>query len=260
MAMTRQVVALAFLAAAAAAMPAAAVQGSISTKADTKSGEIKWQSRSKSYVLSYKKGNTDVSAEFPLADVEGLDIKKPAGFDKAVELVEKGQGAAAIATLQKIVSDYKMLVWDKPAGRYLALAYIAAGQLQKAYDTCTAIIAEDKKAAYTGDLAYAYWQTLLRLGKKDVLESSLKKAVSSGDRAASAAAQLMRGDIIMAGGDGNEVVKQALRDGYLRVVLMYREPECAAVRADAMLKAAACFEKIGQASRGERLRAQAKAL
>jgi hypothetical protein len=245
--------------AAVAAMDVMAIKGTISTENDSKSGEIKWQPRSKSYALAYKKGKTEVSAEFPLADVMKLDIPKPEGFDKAVEMVEKGSYAAAIPILSKIASEYRMLVWDKPAGRYLVLAHLAAGNAQKAYDACLPIISEDKSAGWTGDFASAYWQALLRLGKKEQLESLLKKAASSGDRAASAAALVMRGDIIVQGSnDAPEELKKALRDGYMRVVLMYQDAECRSARADALLKAAKCFDKLGQASRAENLRAQAK--
>lgn len=244
-----------------AAMDLMAIRGTISTENDSKTGEIKWQPRSKSYALAYRKGKTEVSAEFPLADVTNLDIPKPAGFDKAVEAVEKGQPAAAIAALSKIVSEYRMLVWDKPAGRYLAMAYIAAGQPQKAYDACKAIISEDKDAAWSGDLASAYWQSLLKLGKSDELEKLLDKAATSGNRRSAAAALVMRGDIIVAGGnDAPDALKTALRDGFLRVALMFNDAECASERGEAMLKAAQCFDKLGQVARAERLRAQAKAL
>lgn len=247
--------------ASVAAMDLMAIKGTISTETDSKSGEIKWQPRTKSYALAYKKGKTEVSAEFPLADVVKLDIAKPDGFDRAVEMVEKGQAAAAIPVLTKIVADYRMLVWDKPAGRHLAIAYITANQPQKALDACKAIIAEDKAAAWSGDLAAAYWQALLKLGKTEELTKLLDKAATSGNRAAAAAALVLRGDIIVAGGnDAPDALKSALRDGYLRVALMYNDAECARERGEAMLKAAQCFDKLGQVARAERLRAQAKAL
>ena len=234
-----------------------AIQGSISTETETFAGEIKWHGRDKSYVI--EKGK--ITKEFKLADVTALDIPKPAGFDKAVQQVEGGQGAAAVATLTKIVADYRMLQWDKPAGRYLALAHLASGNAQKALDACTPIIDADKSAAYTGDLAAAYWQALLKLGKTDKLEGLLKKAATSGDRAASAAALVMRGDIIVSSSnDQPEELKRALRDAYLRVVLMYQDAECTRERGEAMLKAATCFDKLGQSARAESLRTQAKAL
>jgi hypothetical protein len=249
------------LIAAAAAAEVWAIQGTINTETDSRTGDIKWQARNKQYVVSIKKGQTVVDMELKLEDVMSLDIPKPAGFDKAVSMVDSGQGSSAIPVLTKIVTDYRMLQWDKPAARYLVMAYLAADNADKAYRTATAIISEDKSAAYTGDLAAAYWQTLLKLGKKDVLKSMLKKAASSGDRASSAAALVMRGDVIVSGcNDAPEGLKQALRDGYLRVVLMYTDAACKRERAEAMLKAAACFDKLGQAARAEKLRAGAKSI
>ena len=87
----------------AVAANASAIPGVIRTATDPRKGDIKWQSRSKSYSLTYKKGKTDVSAEYPIDDVVELQIEKPAGFDKAVENVKRGNGAAAIGILVFIV-------------------------------------------------------------------------------------------------------------------------------------------------------------
>ena len=240
-----------------AAASAFAIQGTVSTDTESVTGDIKWHGRDKTYVI--EKGK--VTKEFKLADVTSLDIPKPQGYDKAVQMVENGQGSAAVPVLTKIVADYRMLQWDKPAGRYLAMAHLASGNAQKAYEACAPIVAEDKSAAWSGDLAAAYWQALLKLGKKEQLEGLLKKAATSGNRSASAAALTMRGDIIVqASNDAPEELKKALRDGYMRVVLMYQDPECRRERGEAMLKAAACFDKLGQAARAENLRAQAKAI
>lgn len=245
--------------AALAAAELLAIQGTVTTESESLTGDIKWQARNRQYIVSVKKGTTMVDMERKLADVVSLDIPKPAGFDKAVELVEAGQGASAVATLAKIVSEYRMLKWDKPAGRYLATAHLAAGNAQKAYEACQQIVSEDKSAAYSGDLAAAYWQALLKLGKREQLEGLLKKAASSGDRQSSAAALVMRGDIIVsASNDQPEELRRALRDGYLRVVLMYQDKACARERSEACAKAAACFDKLHQSSRAEQLREQAK--
>ena len=244
------------LALAAIAAPALfAIQGTVSTEAETFAGDVKWHARDKKYVV--EKGK--ITKEFKLADVTAVEVAKPAGFDKAVQQVQDGQGAAAIAVLSKIVADYRMLKWDRPAGRYLALAYLATGNAQKAYDACQPIVAEDKAAAYTGDLAPAYWQAMLKLGKGEQLEGLLKKAAASGDRPSSAAALVMRGDIIVAASnDRPDELRRALYDGYLRVVLMYQDAPCARERSEACLKAAQCFDKLGQSGRAEQLRAQAK--
>ena len=232
-----------------------AIQGTVSTAAESFAGDVKWHARDKKYVV--EKGK--ITKEFKLADVTSVDVAKPANFDKAVQMVEGGQGSAAVPMLTKMVSEYRMLKWDKLAGRYLALAHLAAGNAQKAYEACQPIVSEDKSAAYSGDLAAAYWQALLKLGKTEQLEGFLKKAAASGDRSSSAAALVMRGDMIVAASNDQPAeLRRALTDGYLRVVLMYQDASCARERAEACLKAAQCFEKLGQTARAEQLRAQAK--
>ena len=74
-------------AAAVAATNLWAIQGTLMTETETLTGDIKWHGRDKQYVI--EKGK--VTKEFPLADVTGLDIPKPAGYDKAVQAVENGQ-------------------------------------------------------------------------------------------------------------------------------------------------------------------------
>lgn len=246
---------------ALAASSAWSMPGTIKTSTDTRKGDISWQRSSKSYVLTYKKGQTDVQAQYPLADVERIDIDKPANFDKLVEMVSRGQGASAIGGLTKIVQDYKMLVWDKPAGRYLVEAYLDANNAQKAYDTAQSIISEDRDAAWKGDLAPAYWQALLKLGKNTQLENCLRKAATSGDRACAAEATVMRGDVILAtDGDTPDAHRKALSEAYLRVALMYPDEPCKSARGAAMMKAALSFDKLGMAARAEGMRTQAKTL
>ena len=247
------------LVAAVAAAEAWAIQGTLYTESETLKGDIKWQGRNKQYIISVKKGSTMVDMERKLDVVTRLDSPMPTGYDKAVQQVNAGQGVAAVPVLTKIVADYRMLQWDKPAGRYLALAYLASGNAQKAYEVCQPIVSEDKSAGFTGELAPAYWQALMKLNKLDQLENLLKKAASSGSRQASAAALVMRGDMLINGASPSpEQYRQALRDGYLRVFLMYQDPECRRERVDAAMKAAAVFDKLSQSARAEKLRQQAK--
>ena len=148
--------ALLAVAVASAAVQAWAIKGTLRTETETLTGEIKWQPRQRQYEITIIRDKRPIAMERKLADVVGLDIPTPPGFEKAVAQVEAGNGAAAVAALTKIVDDYRMLVWDKPAGRYLALAHLAAGNAQKALDVCQKIIAEDKSAAYSGEVAPAY--------------------------------------------------------------------------------------------------------
>ena len=252
---------LAFALALFATLPLLAIQGTIYTEnGDSKTGDIRWQQRSKKYIVSIKRGKTTVDAEYPLSDVERVEIDKPADFDKLVELVRSGQGGMAVPGLQKIVNEYRMLNWDRPAGRQLVSVLLSAGQAQNAYDICKSIVDEDKSAAYRGDLAPAYWQALLKTGKRAALDTALKNALTKGDRVSACAASCMQGDIVLSEGESVPNLKKALTDGYLKAFYMYADKPCAAERANAALKAADCFDKLGQAARAEKFRSQAKAL
>jgi len=239
---------------------ALAVQGTITVNGNSRKGDIRYRARDKMYLLSsQRKGGAMIEIEYKASDVEKLDIPKPQNFDRAKDLVSKGQGTSAISILQEIVGTYKKLVWDIPAGRYLVEAYLDANNAQKAYETAQGIIRENKESAYMGDLAPAYWKALLKLGKQQQLEALLAKAVTEGDRRSSAAAQILRGDIILAtAGENPENIRKALVDGYLRVSLMYKDEECRDICKEAMEKAAQCFDKIGWAERAEKLRSQAR--
>lgn len=235
------------------------VQGTVSTDLDSKTGEIKWLPRAKAYTISYKNGTTAVEAEFKLADVTGLDIPKPKNFDKLAAQVAAGQGVAAIPGLKNIVAEYRMLVWDKPAARLLTEAYLATKKYKDALDTAQKVVDEDKSAAYMGALAPAYWRALFQNGRREQVEKLLSKAATSGDRAASAEALVMRGDIILANGQNSqEAARKALAEAYLRVYLMYTDAPCAEVHKVATAKAADCLAICGYASRAETLRAQVK--
>ncbi len=233
------------------------VPGTIkTTTGETQKGNIRWSTREKAYVVT--KGNIELQVKE--ADVDVLDIDKPASFDAAVEQVQKGQGAAAIPALQKITKDYQHLQWDKVAGRYLADAYIAASKAEDALKTCQNIISGEPAAAYKGELAPAYWKALLALGRTPKLESELAKAAKSGDRFSSGSALILRGDIILkAGNESADAAKQALTDGYLRVVYLYNDQEVASrLQPEALYKAAHCFEKLGQSGRADAMRTTLK--
>lgn len=248
---------------AIAALSAATVFGDVagsitSTNGGTQKGMIRWSARDKAYVIT----NGGVELQVKATDVDEMDINKPAGFDEAVEKVNKGSPASAIPTLQKIVKDYKRLQWDKTAGRYLAQAYLASDEAEEALKTCQEIITMDATAAYKGDLAPAYWSALLALGKSSQLETALDKAFKAGDRFSSGAALLLRGDMIMKdGNEGVEAARKALIDGYLRVVLLYKEEAVASrLQPEALWKAARCFEKLNQSGRADSMRSELKRL
>ena len=239
---------------------AVAAQGTLYTKdGGQKSGLIKWSARNKSYVITQKQASGTMDIEVEAKNVDRLDIKPPQGIEQAIKAVDAGNGAAQIKFLEKVVEDYAHLQWDQKAGSYLAKAYIDANNGAKALDICKKIIEVDKTAAYSGDLAPTYWQALITNTQAATLEKVLAKAASSGDRFASASALIARGDAILAKDDTAAGARKALVDGYLRVVLLYNDPEVGPrVRPEALYKAAQSFEKYGQTSRASDLRGELK--
>lgn len=234
-----------------------AVVGVIKSNGDVKKGDIKWNSRAKAYEL--KAGN--ISLTYNLDKIDSLEIEKPKNFDNLVKAVISGAGSSSVKGLSQIVADYKMLQWDKPAARYLVEAYLQMNQPRKAFEAAQLVIAEDRTAAYKGDMAPAYWQALLALNDKLRLENCLKKAVEEGSRPLSAEALLMRGDILLKEkGDGVENCRKVLVDSYLLVALMYNDTACIEPRRKAMMKCADIFEKIGYNDQAQNMRNNAAQL
>ncbi|MFA7172062.1 MAG: tetratricopeptide repeat protein [Kiritimatiellia bacterium] len=235
----------------------AAVQGTIVTTDGKKlDGEIVWKIREKAYGISASgAGNIELALERD--KVARLVIPKPAELTAVEANLKKGEGAAAaIPVLNKIINDYFMLNWDRPATRLLAEAYVKNNDVANAIKVCERVIATDPTAAYQGDMAPAYWAALLMGDRIAKLDDLITQAVKNADRSASAFALIMRGDMIMKAGDTNESASKALRDGYLRVVTLYSGIKAA--QPEALYKAAKCFEKLGHSSRADQMRTKLK--
>ena len=215
-------------------------------------GQIRWKPAQKVYAITAN--NIELSLE--PGKVERLDIPRPKELDSAFNSLQQGAAAAAIPLLEKVATDYLMLHWDMVATRHLADAYIKNNEPDKAIRVCEKVIGPNPEAAYLGEMAPAYWQALLKAGRATKAEELASKAIKSGDREASALALTLRGDLIAASGETAETTKKALRDGYLRVVTLYKNVKVA--QPEALYKAAKCFEKIGQTARAEQMRSTLK--
>lgn len=215
-------------------------------------GVLKWKVREKAYNVTAN--NMDL--EVPLASVAELQIAKPKELENAEKQMAGGNATVAVPLLEKIAKDYFMLKWDKPAIRLLAEAYMKAGENDKAIKLCESLVAADPSVEYLGEIAPIYWQVLLKAGKTAKAEGLVVKAIKSGDRLASAFALIMRGDLVLATGDTPDNAKKALRDGYLRVITIYKSETEA--QPEALFKAAKCFEKTGQSGRADQMRSELK--
>lgn len=239
---------------AVAAEPAAVakpIAGHITRKDGTKiSGNIRWMSQGRKYIVSQSnKDGRSISIDVPLSDVARVETtRKPEKLEAAIRAVESGKSAAAIPVLAQIATQYAMLGWDEPATRYLAQATLDTGKADAAVAICEKIIRVKPEAAYLGDVAPIYWQALLRTDKKSKLAELVGKAISSGDRFASASALIMRGDMLME----QKEPMNALKDGYLRVIVLYENVRV--VQPEALFKAAKAFEALSQNGNAEKFR------
>lgn len=259
--MKKILAAIALSVSAAAFAAAGDIIGTITDAQGPHKGVVRYSLKNKMYIVSVRQGNSAVELEIAPGDDVTLDIAEPAGWDKAVENVSKGRGTASIAYFDDIVKRYNHLQWDLRAARYLAEAYLAAGDADKAYESCSKVVRADPENAYKGEFAPSYWKVLTKLGKKEQLEKVLQQAAASGDRFSSGAALIGRGDLILASGESADSIRAALVDGYLRVALMYTDGKIAEqLRPEALAKAAQCFEKIGQAGRADAMRGELKRL
>lgn len=242
----RACVTAAFLLATGAAQ-AIDVTGAFVTK-DEKSftGVVKWRAASRVYVISTGK----IDVEFPPAQIKQMTIPEPAGFKDAVKAVQEGRPQQAIPVLDRIAQDYVMLQWDEPAVRALAEAYLSSGDTANALRACDKVISTKPEAAISGEMAPLYWQALLKAGKTSKLEDLLDQAIKGGVPEDMACALIMRGDTLFAKGD----FKAALKDGYLRVITLFRTVRSA--QPEALFKAAKAFEQMNQVPRAETMRKQ----
>ncbi len=216
-------------------------------------GTFRWLSSTKEYAINLKEGTT---LQMPLALIADYRIVKPAGLDAAVQQVQSGNTATAIGVLEKIVSDYTNLQWDRVAMPALVDAYLKAGDAKKAIATCERAIEANPEAAYRGEIAVSYWRALLKDNKQSKLNEILGKAVASGDQLSSAYALILRGDMVLAQGESRDHQTNALKNGYLRVVMLYKDVKEA--QPEALYKAMKCFQALGQNKYADDMRMQLK--
>jgi len=230
------------------------VPGSVMTM-DEKvfTGTIGWKSAARKFVVTITTSSRQqIETELAPEQVKKMLIAKPRGFDEAAQAVQAGKGEGAIPILDKIAQDYAMLQWDEPATRWLVEAYMQKGEPANAVKAAERIIALRPETGYKGDMAVTYWQALLKSDRAAKLEGLLDDAVKSGQREASAYALILRGDLILKRGDSKENLEAALRDGYLRVITLFRAVRAA--QPEALYKTAKCLEKLGQTARaGEQM-------
>jgi hypothetical protein len=185
--------------------------------------------------------------DVPRAAILGLNIPEPSSFKEHVRNLGKSgiAGATAVSGLEAIARKYNMLQWDIKAFEALVPIYSEKGQHQKVMDACKRV--KDGRGKVSDSLVQYHWQALLATGKKGKLGIAIRDAIATGSRSSSAAAHLVRGDLYMKEGKP----KDALIQGYLRVVLLFKDVK--AIQPEALYKAWKALKEQGD-SRANRMR------
>lgn len=208
-------------------------------------GKVVWLPAMKKYQVTTP---DNIRLQLDPREVADLQVRPPERFETLVQAVQKGQYAAAIPALQKIVEDYTMLQWDAVAGRWLAKAYLETREASKAAALCESILAANPRAAWSDDLAPVYWDALIETGQYGKLDEALKKAAQMGSRELAAVAQIKRGDMERKKGN----LREALVDGYLRTAYFFQSVK--SVQPEALYKAMQVFQTLNQSAYAEAMR------
>ncbi len=239
-----------------AAFAGAEAPGEImNTEGKSFKGLLRWKSLNRVYMVKSGGVNSATAVEFevPLNMVKTLRVAEPAEFAQANKLLQENKLPQAIAVLDKLAQDYAMLNWDLRATRWLAEAYLRDGKAVEAVRACERVMDKRKELALSGEVAPSYWQALLAAGRFNRLEELLDLAAKSAAPEGLARAYILRGELWRKQGKQ----KEALRDGYLRTVVLYkeaREPVVREARAEALYKAAQCLDELGQLQRATEMR------
>ena len=237
---------------------AAAEANGVIVKADGTQlrGLVRWKALNKIYIVksgASKPGAAVFEIEIAPEAVKSISVAEPPELRAAMQQLRENKLPSAIAAFETLAQEYTMLQWDVVATRWLADAYLRDGKPGQAVRACERVTDKRPEAALSGELASVYWQALLADGRNNKLETLLTTATQSDIPDAQARANVMRGEILKKQGKS----KDALRDGYLRTVVLYkgwREPAVQEARAEALFKAAQCFDELGLIQPATRLR------
>ncbi|MDO4527764.1 MAG: hypothetical protein Q4C03_03140 [bacterium] len=200
---------------------------------ETKGKEIRWLPSAKKYTVRTDKMSTEVQAD----EVDHLEIKRPKELDKAIK--EKD-----VTVLKEISEAYNNLQHDIEAASHLCDIYNEKGQYDDVIKLVEGKARNDETLEYQGPLAARYWTALIEKGKGSELERQLKKALDSEDDESKAAAYVARGNLAMKKGSNAVNCREALTQGYLRVILLYANPSSEAY-AEALYRGGQAFVGMG---------------
>ncbi len=226
------------------------VPGRITTTDDRQiTGTLRWQPARRHYVVTFQQANVPVTLTLTPDRVREVRVQPPSDWDRVIRDVREGRTEQAVPRLEAIVREYLMLQYDLVAGQVLAQIHLRANRPADALRVAESIIATQPEAGTTSELAPVYWEAMLATGRTEPLGPALDAAIQGGaPRAVAARAHTLRGDLLK--GEGR--TRDALKDGYLRTVTLFRDVRAA--QPEALFKAAVAFEQLQQIQYAERMR------
>jgi hypothetical protein len=186
--------------------------------------------------------------DIPVNQVAKKRIAAPAELKELLARVDKDDFKGVETLLKKIIKDYAMLDHDIPAAEALSKVYLKTDREKEAVSLCETISRNYGLKAMSGEFTEIYVNALAASGQPGKLNNLYEEAIRNGSRQAAAAAQVKRSDILMK----KDNFKEALVDGYLRTVVLFRDVEN--VQPRALYQAMECFKKLGQATYAEKMR------
>lgn len=199
-------------------------------------------------------GNYEISVQGATREIRASDVAEirltqpPAQLDEALRNVELRRYQQAVPVLSRIVEEYVMLGPDLQAGNALMLAHLRTNRAGEALRTAETLIRRNPNLERNAEFATLYWEALMAENRISSLRTHINDAVQRGPRDLAAVALLRRGDIEVREGRHRE----ALIDGYLRVVLMFRD--VGLVQPEALYKAIRAHEELNEIQYADRWR------
>ncbi len=212
---------------------------------------LRWMPASKRYVIIRPApgGGPAVEQQVQPSQIVRKQVAPPAGWRELVQQAAQSPDAA-IPRLLRLVDEYKMLEYDEQAASILGTLYLQRGRAEDFIKVAEKVIQDNPGAATTSVMAPLYWEALIATGKTagGQLNTMLTTAVASAPRPIAAKALIARGDIHTR----ENRHRDALKDGYLRVALLFTQERDA--NAEALYKASKAFDALNQVTYAERMR------
>jgi tetratricopeptide (TPR) repeat protein len=174
--------------------------------------------------------------------------QQPADLQTALSQVRRGQNQEAIPVLTRITEEFAMFGPDVEAGAALLRAHLRSGRAGEAIRVGESLMRRNPRMERQAGFASVFWEALIAEKRLDALRTSLQEAIQSGSRDLAAVALLRRGDLEML----DRRPREALVDGYLRVVLLFRD--IAPVQPEALFKAIKAHEELNEVQFAEKWR------